>query len=203
MNFSTRNLLGWTAFLITAALAVTCPAGEASPWNSVTLTWTAPGDDGTVGTAAQYDIRYSTSNISGTDTTGWWSQATQCSGEPDPGAPGSAESFVMMGLQPSTTYHFMIRTADEVPNWSGFSNLAVLSTAAVPDTVPPAAVRDLAFLRTTGHFSLALSESSVSVSREAHRGASQDPHESCCRRHWPVLFVAATSVLRIDGGLLT
>ncbi len=31
--------------------------------NSLTLTWTAPGDDGNNGTAAEYDIRYATSNI--------------------------------------------------------------------------------------------------------------------------------------------
>jgi len=32
--------------------------------NSATLTWTAPGDDGYVGTAARYDVRYSTNLIS-------------------------------------------------------------------------------------------------------------------------------------------
>ncbi|KPJ59727.1 MAG: hypothetical protein AMJ46_10280 [Latescibacteria bacterium DG_63] len=170
MNSLARTLLGWTAFVTVAALAVTCPAGEASPWNSVTLTWTAPGDDGTVGTASQYDIRYSTSNISGTDTTAWWNQATQCTGEPAPQGPGVSESFVVTGLEPSTTYYFVLRTADEVPNWSGFSNVAVLSTTESPDTVPPAAVRDLAFLRDDEHFLLVFSEWSVSVSLETQRG---------------------------------
>src|SRR6185312_16032716 len=28
-----------------------------------------------------------------------------------------------------TTYYFVIRTADEVPNWSGFSNVSVRSTS--------------------------------------------------------------------------
>jgi hypothetical protein len=37
--------------------------------SSVTLVWTAPGDDGDQGTAAQYDIRYSTEAYLGT---GWW-----------------------------------------------------------------------------------------------------------------------------------
>lgn len=36
-----------------------------------TLTWTAPGDDGSVGTATAYDLRYSTSPI--TDEAGWLS----------------------------------------------------------------------------------------------------------------------------------
>ena len=30
---------------------------------AVKLTWTAPGDDGTVGTATSYDVRYSTGVI--------------------------------------------------------------------------------------------------------------------------------------------
>jgi len=45
---------------------------------SITLTWTAPGDDNSIGTAASYDIRYSTSSI----TTSNWASATQATGEP-------------------------------------------------------------------------------------------------------------------------
>ncbi len=203
MRLSTQTLLGWMIVTSIAALAVTCPASEASPWNSVTLTWTAPGDDGNVGTAEQYDIRYSTSSISGTDTTGWWNQAIQCTGEPSPQAAGSSESFVVTGLQPSTTYHFMIRTADDAQNWSGFSNLAVVGTAASPDTTPPAAIRDLAFFRENGHFSLVLSEPYASVSLETQGRASQAPGEPCHRSDWPVVFLASGYELRIDGGLLT
>jgi hypothetical protein len=84
MNFSTKALLGLTTFLALAASTVMCVTSEAANWNAITLTWTAPGDDGNVGRASQYDIRYATSNISGTDTTTWWSQATQCAGEPTP-----------------------------------------------------------------------------------------------------------------------
>ncbi len=84
------------------------------------LTWTAPGDDGNVGTAAGYDIRYSTSTI--TDAN--WGSASQVSGEPTPQAAGSSETFTVSGLSPDTTYSFAIKTADEVPLWSALSNIA-------------------------------------------------------------------------------
>ena len=91
--------------------------------NSVTLTWTAPGDDSDVGTASQYDIRYSTSPI--TDAN--WDSATH-TGEPSPQPAGSTETFTVTGLSQATTYYFALKTADEVPNWSGISDVAVVTT---------------------------------------------------------------------------
>lgn len=88
--------------------------------NSIDLTWTAPGDDGTTGYASQYDIRYSSSGI--IDTEEKWKDATECTGEPSPSSAGSLEIFTAPGLSPSTTYHFALKTADEVPNWSEISN---------------------------------------------------------------------------------
>ena len=105
--------------------------------NSITLTWTAPGDDGAVGQAAQYDIRYSLSNI----TEANWTSATQVSGEPTPSTAGATENFEVTGLSPSTTYYFAIKAADEVPNWSALSNVVIKSTS--PEETPPAAVANL------------------------------------------------------------
>jgi len=104
---------------------------------SIELVWTAPGDDGMLGTAAQYDIRYSTSPIGDAN----WDQATQVSGEPSPKAGGSAEAFVVSGLVAGTTYYFAVKVADEVPNWSGLSNVVSRTTAT--DQTPPAAIDDL------------------------------------------------------------
>jgi len=88
--------------------------------DSMTLNWTAPGDDGNTGTASQYDIRHSTSPI--TDAN--WNAADQCGGEPAPQPAGSGETFTAHGLNPNTTYYFALKTADEVPNWSSLSNVA-------------------------------------------------------------------------------
>ena len=104
---------------------------------SVLLSWTAPGDDGSTGTASQYELRYSTSLI----TEGNWNSATLIGSVPAPQIAGSSESFLVTGLNQETTYYFAIKTADEVPNWSTLSN--VTSTATV-DLTPPAAVDDLA-----------------------------------------------------------
>jgi chitodextrinase len=101
--------------------------------NYVTLTWTAVGDDGSVGVAAAYDLRYSTSPIV---TEGDFAAATAVPGLPAPKVAGSAETFTVHGLTPSTNYWFAIKARDEVPNWSALGNVASFTTLA-PDTSPP------------------------------------------------------------------
>ena len=87
--------------------------------NSIKLTWTAPGDDGDIGTATTYDVRY----LEGTPIAeSNWASAIQCTDETSPNPAGSAEAFVVTGLSPDTTYYFALKTADEVPNWSPISN---------------------------------------------------------------------------------
>lgn len=82
--------------------------------NTLTLTWTATGDDAGVGTAASYDIRYSTS---GPILTGIaFSSATPVSGEPTPSASGSPETMIVTGLSPNTTYYFQIEVYDDAGN---------------------------------------------------------------------------------------
>lgn len=105
--------------------------------SSVRLTWTAPGDDGDVGVASEYDIRYSTANISESN----WGLAIHTDGEPIPRPAGNAESFTISNLIPNTTYFFAIKTRDEVHNWSELSN--VVSHGA-EDQMPPAPIDDLA-----------------------------------------------------------
>ena len=122
---------------------------QTSADSSVVLLWTAPGDDGTVGRATSYDIRYRTTTISGTDTLSWWNAATQVVGEPVPGTSGATDSMRVRGLTPLTTFYFLIRAADEVPNWSGFSNLATKTTSG--DLTAPAAVADLTITSRTGN----------------------------------------------------
>ncbi len=124
---------------IPPAVIADLAAGNATA-ASITLTWTAPGDDGSSGTASVYDIRYSTSPI--TDAN--WDGAVQVDNEPGPQTAGSNESFTVGGLNPDTTYYFAIKTADEVPNWSGLSNVGSAKTI---DNIPPAAIDDLAAIR--------------------------------------------------------
>jgi lysophospholipase L1-like esterase len=92
---------------------------------SATLLWTAPGNDGMEGTAAQYDLRYSTSPINESN----FNSAVQVHNIFQPSSPGSQENFVVTGLETGTTYYFALKTSDESGNLSGISN--VVSTTTV------------------------------------------------------------------------
>jgi hypothetical protein len=102
--------------------------------DSVSLTWTAPGDDGNTGTASSYEIRFSPNPVTA-DTAGWWASATPVGSVPAPHRAGTRESFVVVGLAPASTYYFALRTSDEVPNVSGTSNIAVKETSSAPITL--------------------------------------------------------------------
>lgn len=102
--------------------------------NSVSLTWTAPGDDGTTGTATAYDIRYvpGTTGCFELDSESEWTAASQATGEPTPAIAGTAQGFTVPGLTPATPYCFAIRARDEVPNTGAISNRVLQSTSAAP-----------------------------------------------------------------------
>ncbi|HEY2901009.1 MAG TPA: discoidin domain-containing protein [Polyangia bacterium] len=103
---------------------------------TATLTFTAPGADGTVGTAARYDVRQSTARINGTN----WDSATAVSGVPAPHAAGAAESITVSGLAGATKYYFAVRAIDGGGNSAAVSNNASGTTA---DNIPPGRVTDL------------------------------------------------------------
>lgn len=95
--------------------------------------------------AAAYDLRYSTSLITAEGFDG----AMPAPGEPPPRAEGQQESCEVTGLAPGTVYHFALRVADAVPNWSDLSNRASGATRTPVDSVPPAAVNTLAVAAVT------------------------------------------------------
>ena len=131
-----RLLLVATA-LVVAGLAPPGTAGaQTVTHNSVTLNWTTPGDDSLTGTAAQFDLRYSTAAITATN----FSAATRFTGTPSPATPGTRQTVTVTGLSANTTYYFAIKTADEVPNWSGLSNVISRTTLAAPDVSRPGPV---------------------------------------------------------------
>ena len=110
----------------TAPSAVSNLATSNSTVSSIDISWTAPGDDGSTGTATSYDLRYSTSAI----TSGNFSSATAVTGEPTPSVAGSSESMTVSSLSEGITYYFAIKTSDEVPNTSAISNISSLATTA-------------------------------------------------------------------------
>ncbi|TSD01109.1 MAG: subtilase family serine protease [Parcubacteria group bacterium Athens0714_25] len=108
-----------------------------SDYTSITLSWTAPGDDGTSGTATSYDLRYSTAQI----TEDNWDEAVQFESEPVPGAGGTSETATIQNLDYNSTHYFAIKTYDNVGNASEISN--ILFASVLPDITAPANVQDL------------------------------------------------------------
>ena len=100
--------------------------------DSLTLRWTAVGDDSLSGTAAAYELRMADSPI----TASSWSTATELSGLPVPLASGTAQQVTIRGLTPGATYYFALRVRDDADNWSGVSN--VVRWDGVLDEAPPA-----------------------------------------------------------------
>ena len=101
---------------------------------SVGLTWTAPGDDGAIGTVASYFVRYSNSAI--LDETDWSNATPVMFDLPAPAPAGSSQTMTVSGLAPGVTYYFAVRSQDEEPNLSDLSNspsaVAALSTPLTP-----------------------------------------------------------------------
>jgi len=91
----------------------------------MTVSWTAPGDNGTPGKAAAYDLRYAMSLISEAN----WNSAMQASFVPAPGAPGNTDSCMITGLEPAVTYYIAVKSVDTSGNWSDISNIVCATTS--------------------------------------------------------------------------
>jgi hypothetical protein len=104
--------------------------------HEVTVTWTEPGDDGGVGTAAFFDLRYATSSI---DNDTEFNNANPIVGEPIPQGAGSLASFTSDVPEEGVTLYFRMKSFDDAGNPSPLSNS--LNTTTV--IIPPAPVSDL------------------------------------------------------------
>jgi Fibronectin type III domain len=125
-----------------AALAPANPAmAQSNAYNSIGLEWTAGGDDGTVGRASYYELKYSQSQPGGSDSVSiaaWWGSANSASGLPSPSTSGTTDSTRVTGLTPGATYYFVIRSVDDGGNRSPFSNIAsgTTLTCNAPTSAP-------------------------------------------------------------------
>lgn len=97
---------------------------------SVGLTFTASGDDGFLGQALEYDVRYSTSIILNDAT---FNSATQFDGEPTPEEGGTYDGVQVTGLSQGTKYYFAMKTKDPVGNLSALSNTDSATTMTWPN----------------------------------------------------------------------
>ena len=91
---------------------------------SITLTWTAPGDDGNSGTATRYHIRYSTLPIN----EGNFGDAERLPYAPSPQTAGTLENLEITGFSSDVTYYIAIKTEDDEHNMSEISNVLTTTT---------------------------------------------------------------------------
>jgi hypothetical protein len=92
--------------------------------NSISLYWTAVGDDGGTGTASYADLRRSTSPIDSLN----FNSATAVNPQPVPVCAGTFQFHNVTGLLHSKKYYFAIKFSDESGNLSLFGNMVSATT---------------------------------------------------------------------------
>ena len=100
----------------------------------VTLDWTAVGDDGNVGTATSYILKYSTTNITN-DTD--FINATTYAQAWTPLIAGSPESQVLTMPDAGQLYYFSIKAVDDSTNESPFGNVDSATSGDSATSVSP------------------------------------------------------------------
>ncbi|MDP8210129.1 MAG: fibronectin type III domain-containing protein [Candidatus Stygibacter australis] len=105
---------------------------------TVTLSWTATGDDGNSGTAVSYDLRSYTVPINELN----WLYATSIPTSP-PASAGSPESLNITDLEGNITHYFAIKAEDDNNNISDISNICDALIEMEIDVTPPAAISDI------------------------------------------------------------
>jgi hypothetical protein len=101
------------------------------PVPKVTLLWTAPRDNGLMGRATVYTMRYSPKPV-GPDTLAWWNAATPVTGLPAPSKPGAADSVEVNVPASGVPYRFILRACDDAGNCSGWSNVSMAMASPAP-----------------------------------------------------------------------
>ena len=139
----TRDVtVNWTPNILAPSAVADLAVGDVTA-TSVTLNWTAPGEDQANGIAYRYEVRYSTDS----DELQNWTGGLAATGVPDPDTAGTTETFTVTGLTENTVYYFAIKTQDNSENWSDVSNIVWAkpytdAIVTIPDAALEGIIRD-------------------------------------------------------------
>jgi hypothetical protein len=103
-------------------------AAAAASEGLVRLTWTAPGDDGWVGRAASYELRFTSAAAETASATG----GSAATGLAAPDSAGSAQDVTLAAGDPGLTRWYWLYALDEAGNRSRASNVAAFTPAELP-----------------------------------------------------------------------
>ena len=100
------------------------------------LEWTATGDDGNVGRAISYSLRYDADSLNLIND---WDVCVQVPNMPVPDTAGATQGVDLI-LDGNQVLYFAIKAVDDNANWSAISNIVLVVT---DDDMPPARIIDL------------------------------------------------------------
>lgn len=163
------------ALLACLPLLPAAAAAQVNPYTTIGLEWTAGGDDGDVGQATAYQMRYRTTPPAASDSLtvlGWWNGATAVGNLPAPKTSGSPDSTRVTGLTPGTTYYFVLRSLDDGGNTSPFTNVASATTTACD--APTASPDPFSAVADTGLVDLAWSANDPAAPVSVYRGVNSN-----------------------------
>ena len=103
-------------------------------YGEIELTWTAPGNNGSQGTAAGYVVKYSQNPITNQTE---FDNATTFPQSWTPKSPGQSENYTLTGLTGGQNYYFAVEAVDSVPLQAPMSNSPV--SAVARDSAAPVA----------------------------------------------------------------
>ncbi len=104
--------------------------------NTITLNWTAPGDNRNIGQAARYDIRYAKTPITEDD----WQFAIPVENVPLPQKAGTPETYVLGNVPLAGSVFVGMKSIDSSGNYSDLSNVV---EATDGDGTSPSMITDL------------------------------------------------------------
>jgi hypothetical protein len=114
---------------------------DATP-STVTLSFTAPGDDDMLGPVAGYEVRYLAGEALSIENFGAGALASV---QTSPAVPGEEQTLQIEGLLPRLEYHIGVRAFDECQNYGGLRVVRVTTPEYAGGTVDACFVATAAF----------------------------------------------------------